>query len=227
MQEDDLRRSLRTVARALDRLTANWFLEGGSCLGYLRCNRAIAWDADVDIGIYDPEFDLRKLAKRLPVDYLFGYGTDATEARMHLSLPVEIFRFFDHRGHVAESLYHLKRNEVKFLLYPKDIFESGVERVLFYGVECNVLRRSHEYCSTLYGESYLIPDPLYSWWEGPRNGVMMNPEAIFRERVSLGFWDDLRRVWLLQGPAAVARRGLRRIGRRLATVLLPRVAARK
>lgn len=224
MQEDALRRSLLEVARTLDRVTSNWFLEGGLCLGYLRHGRPIAWDADIDIGIYDPRISLRALAKRLPVSRYYGIGTRVTEAVIQLESNVEIFFFFDHGECVAETLHNLVRREVKLLAYPKGIFEDGVERVTFCGVECNALKRSHEYCRTIYGDSYLIPDPRYDWWEGPVNGVLVTSEPMFVRQTRYDrqdipewtIWDKVRRYRRSYGPLATVGQGFRRVGRLLA-----------
>jgi hypothetical protein len=224
MQEERLRQSFRRVAGVLDTLNVNWFLEGGSCLGYVRDGCPIAWDLDIDIGIYDSNFDFPMLSKRLAIDVLLGFGTTVAEARIHWPLRVDVFRFFDYRGLVAEALFNIKAtSEAKFLLYPKEIFEAGIERVDFCGVECNALQRSHDYCRTLYGDSYLVPDPHYHWWDGPRNGVLVELQGIF-ERESIR--SHVYRIWRSEGPASVLQKGLRHIGRKTAA-LVTRLGAKE
>jgi len=227
MQEENLRQSLRRVALALDQLNVNWFLEGGSCLGYVRDGHPIAWDLDIDIGIYDSNVDFRMLRRLLPINVLFGFGATVTEATMYWPTRVDLFRFFDYRGSVAEAMFMVKPKgqppEAKFFLYPKEIFEAGVERVQFCGVECNALRRSHDYCRTLYGESYLVPDPHYHWWDGPRNGVLVELEGVFAVE---SIWSRVYRVWRTQGATSVAQKALRRIGRQ-AAALVPRAGGKK
>ncbi len=223
MQEDAVRPSLRRAARILDRLTDRWFLAGGSCLGYLRGGRPIAWDTDLDIGVYDPSLDLGTLGRHLPVVQYVGFGGQVTVAVLWVGLRLDIYRFFDHEGRVAETTYHLGRGEVKLLLYPKAVLEAGVGRGVFCGTGCNVLARAHEYCRTLYGESYMVPDPAYDWWDGPRNAVVLHPGDIFDRHVT-SLRGEIAWHWQADGPLRLARRAARRLLRPLGASLSGRAA---
>jgi LicD family len=172
VRHDAVARSLREVAAVLDTLTPCWFLEGGSCLGFVRGGRAIAWDTDVDIGIYDRAFDMLEIGRRLPVLWYSGMGATITEAVLWLGVRIDVFRYFDYQDRIAAAIAHHARPEVKLLLFPRSVIEGGIQRRPFCGVECNVLTQSHEYCRCVYGHTYMVPDPDYDYWRDPVNAVV-------------------------------------------------------
>jgi hypothetical protein len=216
LQRVQLRQSLREVARRLDAETDRWFLEGGACLGYVRNGKPIAWDLDVDIGVYDPRIDFRRLARRLPAKACYGVGERVVELVVDTDAQIEIFAYFDYHGDIAEALINRARRLVKFLVYPRAIFEAGVERAAFAGVSCNVLRRADQYCRALYGDAYLVPDPAYDWWAGPRNAVSVTDAAIFAEEAANPAAPGRSRR--ATGPA-IARTALRRWSRWAASLV--------
>jgi hypothetical protein len=210
LQNAGLKSTLRIVAPVLDRLTPAWALGGGSCLGYVRNGRPLP--GDLDIGIYDPEFDLRRLARELPVIRYLGIRERwVTQTVVPLETKTDIYIIFHHEGRAAGTLFNDDRNEVKFLLYPRDIFEAGVERALVCGVECNVLKRAHEYCRAQYGDAYIAPEPGYNWWDSPRSGVLMTNETMFVEDVPRAAVPRRLR-WAFQ-PTRAARKVLGHVSR--------------
>jgi hypothetical protein len=169
----------------------------------------IAWDSDVDIGIYDPVFDFRRIARRLPVMWYSGVGTTITGATAWLEVRIDFYRYFDYRGQIAAAMYSIHApGVVKFVVFPRSIIEAGVQRGTFSGVACNVLRQAHQYCRTLYGDSYMIPNRDYDYWRDPANAIVPQGSDDAGETMDIGkpFWR-----WRPGGVAAAVARSSNRL----------------
>ncbi|RBL89452.1 LicD family protein [Chitinophaga flava] len=172
--------SLRKAAKKLDEAGVYWFLASGSCLGYVRDNGIIPHDNDIDIGIYcNNEAAAEQLVALLPVSRRYYWGNKITNIVVD---DVDIYLFYPYEDKIVEILHRLYSNALRLMAYEPSIILSGCKRVMFEGVEVNVLVKSEEYCQAMYGPNYRVPDKTWSAWNSPLNIIH---EEVVLEKIKM------------------------------------------
>ncbi|GAO41949.1 hypothetical protein [Flavihumibacter petaseus] len=165
-----LRSSVNRVREMLDPIVPDWFVIGGTCLGFVRGAKFISHDPDIDIGILDADESLiQKIIESLPVVKIWRYKGEIREVTLILDCQVDIFFLTRYKGYVVETVFAESLNRVRFYGYAPSIFEEGVEKVFLDGVTVNALKRSVDYCEVLFGESYRVSNPDWNCWNDPGN----------------------------------------------------------
>ncbi len=184
MQRKSLQSDGYDIIRKLDTVLSNadaqYFVDCGTLLGMFRDGRLIAYDLDMDFGIwFTPRFGAKELDQ---VMNSLGYGKKRaaffrgevreityTKGFLHID-------FFVHEEIGSESrLYVFYRNPEKqypdnshySVIIQKRAHITGLKRVSIQGIEMNIPENTEEYLASAYTENWRIPDPDWRYTMEP------------------------------------------------------------
>ena len=169
-----------TIDEALSSAGAKYFIDCGTLLGFIRDNKPIAYDRDMDFGIYfDSVFTPEKLEGILRGLGLrkisIGYFHDEVQEMTFASGLVHI-DFFRHTEIDNNSLlYVFYRNPE--IIYPsnnhysiivqKRLHIPSLKRVTFGNFETNIPSNVEDYLASAYSDNWKQPDPDWRYTMEP------------------------------------------------------------
>ena len=158
---------LRRTKKALDELNIPFFLSSGTCLGYLRENKFLDHDYDIDVGIYSKDYT-PEIVKVMAKHKLLLYRTMGTEkdglelsfrlngTKMGRNAKIDIFLHYPNEktGKTFWTSYEAPYFE-KQIKYQVSNFK--LKQVKFMGLKINVPNSTVKYIREHYGENWYVP----------------------------------------------------------------------
>src|SRR5690606_21741382 len=96
--------AIRDLRRVLDRARIPFFFAAGTALGLVREGRPLGADGDIDVGIFDADWDRNALIDLFTADPMFDLDlhpqTEKVGLRHRGGAPVDIFRFYEKDGRI-------------------------------------------------------------------------------------------------------------------------------
>ena len=195
------RRALEDLCRVLDGAGVRFFFAAGTALGLVREGRLLGADNDIDIGVFDTDWDRPALLRLFQQDPAFDLDEHPQTQKIGLrhrgGSPIDIFRFYRQDGRV----WH----DGVFVRWWNTPFE--VERREVAGLSVPLPADAHRYLAENYGESWSTPWPGFdAFTEDAPNLEVTWPEY---QQVHL-----LRRAYqaMAAGDRLAAERELQRVG---------------
>ncbi|MGH8875993.1 MAG: LicD family protein [Stackebrandtia sp.] len=188
--------------RALDGAGIPYFIAAGTALGLVRQGRPLSADNDIDVGVFEEDFDREALVKIFAKNPRFDFDvvhprTKKVGLKHRGGSPIDIFRFYRD----GEKMYH----DAVFVRWGNSPFE--VERREFEGLRLPLPADSDKYLTENYGD-WRTPFPGFDAFIGED---APNVETTWPEYLKLHF---IRRGYkkLSNGDRAGAAAELRSAG---------------
>lgn len=186
--------NLELAINILNQHKCKWWLEAGTCLGAIRENNFIAWDADIDIGMegryaklwetFIKEFQEAGFTLYKGWEYK-GRKTELSFKRKGVKL--DLFFFFrkgtscwhgtfgpDDKGRWGKNMIFLPN------VFSASLF-SSLKEIFFRGKRCFVPFPVERYLLERYGKDWKKPDKDYKYWRDckaiDRNFLKRNKKA--------------------------------------------------
>ena len=174
------------VVRKLESEGACVFLDCGTLLGFMRDGKPIAWDRDIDLGIYlNDQFSLSDLDTAMK-----ELGLKKSRAFFYQDKPYELsysngilnVDFFNHVEHDGfSSVYSFHRFEDRSYPSPKHftVFISdwtpieSIDYLSVDGTKLPVPSNTDAYIASHYGADWREPNPEWTYWMD--NGIRELP----------------------------------------------------
>jgi hypothetical protein len=194
--------AIRDLCDALDRAGVPFFFAAGTALGLIREGRPLGADGDIDVGVYDADWDRDGLIDVFTRDPRFDLDLHPQSQKVGLrhrgGSPVDIFRFYEQDGRVWHDGVFVRWHNSPF----------GVVRRQIGGLSVPLPENAERYLTECYGD-WRTPVPAFdAFTDDAPNLEVTWPEY---QRVHL-----LRRAYerLAGGDREAARRELERAGER-------------
>jgi hypothetical protein len=156
---------LRKTKDALDELSIPFFLSSGTCLGYLRENKFLDHDYDIDVGIFEIDYN-PEIVNKMADKGLFLYrtlGDVKTGLELSFRLPgtslgknakIDIFLHYKTGDKIFWSSYiaPLFKKKIKY-----QVSNFILKPVNFMDVVVNVPHPTVKYIREHYGDKWYIP----------------------------------------------------------------------
>jgi len=169
---------LKKTQKALDKLNISFFLSSGTCLGYLREGKFIDHDYDIDIGIFERDYN-EKIIDEMKKEGLVLYrtfGTPKDGLELSFKLPgtrlgkyakIDIFLHYYEKDKIYWVTYSPQKDGGKKIKYMVDAF--NLKKVRFMGVDVNVPYPTQKYIENHYGNEWMIPKKFneYKYYNSP------------------------------------------------------------
>ncbi|GAB3993055.1 hypothetical protein GCM10029992_03720 [Glycomyces albus] len=134
------------LRRAFDEVGVPYFFAAGTALGFVRQDGPLSADGDIDLGVFDGDFDRERLVEHFDADSAFELDLHPRSRKIGLrhraGAPIDIFPFYRDGDHV----YH----DGVFVRWRNSPF--AVEQRLVRGVELPVPAPVYEYLTENYGD---------------------------------------------------------------------------
>ena len=164
----------------LNQSNASFFVDCGTLLGIIRDGRLLAWDDDIDFGIFiNSSFSWEKLEKCLMnigmvKIHQFKYRNEITEQTyMYNGISID---FFNHVQEGNKTFFYSYR-KIKGKKYISECEFSvdkfvtaritGVRSLNLNNININIPENAEEYLACLYGKDWKVPNPDWSSGSGP------------------------------------------------------------
>src|SRR5690606_10049917 len=190
---------IRDLRRVLDRARIPFFFAAGTALGLVREGRPLGADGDIDVGIFDADWDRNALIDLFTADPMFDLDlhpqTEKVGLRHRGGAPVDIFRFYEKDGRIWHDGVFVRWHNSPFQVRRRRV--GGMDLPLPADVD--------RYLTENYGD-WRVPRPRFDAFTDAPNVEITWPEY---HRVHL-----LRRAYhrLAVGDRSGAVRELRRAG---------------
>lgn len=192
--------AIRELCEALDRAGMPFFFAAGTALGLVREGRPLGADSDLDVGVFDADWDRAALIEAFTRDPRFDLDPHPQSSKVGLrhrgGSPVDIFRFYEQDGRVWHDGVFVRWHNSPF----------GVVRRVIGGVEVPLPENVERYLTECYGD-WRTPFPGFdAFTDDAPNLEVTRPDY---QRVHF-----LRRAYeaLLAGDRSAARRELELAG---------------
>lgn len=168
------------IDQVLSKAGARYFVDCGTLLGYIRDNKPIEYDRDLDFGIYfDDKFTPQMLENamtriglhRITIGYIENEVQAVTYAKGILH--VDFFRHTEVKNN--SLLYVLYRdpsiiypsNEHCSVIVQKRAHITGLQRAKIGDIETNIPEHVEEYLASAYTDNWTTPDPNWQYTMEP------------------------------------------------------------
>lgn len=171
MKHEKAESNLKEIAKILDELNCNWWVEAGTCLGAIRENKFIDHDTDIDIGLTDKDkiwyIARGLLEKGFSLIHDFGTIENGYEFSWRKwGVKVDFFIFYEDLN--RDILWHSawKNKKQLFFEFPKRLFKD-LKRIKFFDFEVNIPNPVEEYLKLRYGDWKEI-NKEWDWAKDPK-----------------------------------------------------------
>jgi phosphorylcholine metabolism protein LicD len=172
----DALKMLNDVTDILDKYNVKYWLDFGTLLGIVRENRILPWDDDMDISIFEQDFEIMR-TKVMPEikamryrDYLryFNSSIGPFKEGMPRSFKVRTNRLFFFKGYVKLDIFIMYKNDQKYNWLELGELHSLPENLLkefdyfdFNGKKYRVPKDYDKYLTYHYGD-WRVPNENYN-----------------------------------------------------------------
>ena len=154
----------------LDSLSDNWFLSSESCLEAMQTKKVFVNSPSLNVGIYCDSVQADLIVAKLPSPEVLYLNDRAVEVTFLLDCRVHLFLFIDYHGYIVEVRNNLLTNWFRILCYDSITILTGTKIVLLdNGTYVRMLKKSEEYCRSMYGDDFMTVSSSWDRWNGPRN----------------------------------------------------------
>jgi tetratricopeptide (TPR) repeat protein len=191
--------AMQDLRDAMDRAGVPFFFAAGTALGLVREGRPLSADSDIDIGVFEPDWDRDALIALFTRDPRFELDLHPQTKRVTIrhrgGSPIDVFRFYREGDHI----YH----DGVFVRWRNSPFE--VRRQEINGLSAPLPADPDTYLAENYGAEWRTPNPAFDAFTDDAPNV----EVTWPEYEGLHF---VRRAYkrLVAGDRAGARQELRR-----------------
>lgn len=173
---------LKRTKQVLDKLNIPFFLSSGTCLGYYRENKFIDHDYDIDIGIFEKDYN-KDIIKEMISEGFIHYrtlGDKETGLELSFRLPntelgknakIDIFLHYTDNDKYSwySYIYPEFKKKIKY-----SVNKFLLKKVKFVGLNVNVPYPTLNYITEHYGKDWMIPKkPFteYIYYKSPKSIV--------------------------------------------------------
>lgn len=175
------KQTIKQLQRILETTNIIFFFDMGTLLGIIREGRLLGHDLDIDIAIYDNNYQTIQLVRDTLSNYgcrhKFSYTVDG------IGIVEDSYIFNNIKFDV--NYYKIGKECCKcYLLYTSSNISyfnesemstvelscspiTGIEKRVFAGTEINVPQHAETYLAERYGKQWRIPDKNYIYYKGP------------------------------------------------------------
>jgi len=154
----------------LDSLSDNWFLSSESCLEAMQAKKIFVNSHSLNVGIYCDRVQAESIIAKLPHPEVLYVDDTAVEMTFLLDCRVHLFLFIDYHGYIVEMRNNLLTNRYRTLCYDSVTILAGTELVsLENGINIRMLKKSEQYCRSMYGNGFMNIRNMWDRWNGPKN----------------------------------------------------------
>jgi phosphorylcholine metabolism protein LicD len=182
----ELTKVLRKTKEVLDKLNIPFFLSSGTCLGYLRENKFIDHDYDIDIGIFKKDYTDLIIKEMINNGFDFYRQLGNLETGLELSFrlkdcdigkkaKIDIFVHYPHNNKIRWHTYMAPEFKKK-ITYQVTNFD--LKKVKFMGINVHVPYPTVKYIREHYGNNWYIPNKPH--FLGGNYDYRLTPKSIIQ-----------------------------------------------
>ena len=161
--------AIEDLADVLDSARVPFFFAAGTALGLVREGRPLALDGDIDVGVFDADFDRESLCELFRTDSRFLLDLNPMSEKVGLKhrggSPIDVFRYFERDG----KIWH----DGVFVRWDNSPFE--VVRREVNGLSVPLPADADTYLTENYGD-WRMPNPAYDVFTEAPNCYVHWPE---------------------------------------------------
>lgn len=117
--------AIRDLGRVLDAAAVPFFFAAGTALGLVREGRPLGADGDIDVGVFDADWDRDALIALFTVDPMFDLDLHPQTGKVGLrhrgGAPVDIFRFYQQDGRLWHDGVFVRWHNSPFQITPRRV----------------------------------------------------------------------------------------------------------
>jgi len=165
------------IASVLDDLGVPFFIAAGTALGVVRDGKPLDHDNDIDIGVWDADYNREALLKAFTAHPNFDldkpHPSSPKVGLVHRrGVVVDIFRFYEEDGRIFHDGVFVRWFNVPFVTAARDVG----------GREIHVPEPADDYLTDCYGD-WRVPDPTFEAFVDAPNVEVVWPEYLAAHRV--------------------------------------------